>query len=173
MLQRDISQTVQWIVLLCLLAALATPAAAQEIYAPITTDNAAEIVQIARYGNGAVRTLTLSPDASQLAVATTIGVWIADLEDASSEPVLHEGQGGASSVSFSPDGLFVAGGGDDGSVMVWDTQTGETITRLENHLYPISAIAIAWSADGALLASGDWSGVVRVWEVATWSEYRL
>jgi WD40 repeat protein len=159
-----------------LLAVLATPlagapAAAQEDYAPITAENASQLTQVSRKGNGAVRTLTLSPDASQLVVATTIGVWIADVDGDTSQPVLHEGQGGTSSVSFNPNGSLIAGGGNDGSIMLWDTQTGETVTRLENHLYPISTLA--WSPDGKLLASGDWSGIIRVWDVATWSEYRL
>lgn len=159
------------LLVLSLLCAAAPLGAQEQQYVPITRENVSEIVQLSRSGNGAVRALVLSADASRLAVASALGVWVINLDDDTSEPVLHEGQGGASSASFSTDELLVAGGGDDGSVMVWDTQTGETVTRLENHLYPVSAVA--WSTDGTLLASGDWSGVVRVWDVATWSEYRI
>lgn len=159
------------LLVLSLLCAAAPLGAQEQRDIPITRENATEIVQLSRTGNGAVRALTLSNDEVWLAVASALGVWVVNLDDDASEPVLHEGQGGASSASFSPDAALIAGGGDDGSVMVWDTQTGETITRLENHLYPVSAVA--WSADGSLLASGDWSGVVRVWDVATWGEYRV
>lgn len=159
------------LLVLSLLCAAAPLGAQEQQYVPITRENVSEIVQLSRSGNGAVRALVLSADASQLAVASALGVWVINLDDDASEPVLHEGQSGAPSTSFNPDGSLIAGGGDDGSVMVWDTQTGETIARLENHLYPVSAVA--WSADGSLLASGDWSGVVRVWDVATWSEYRV
>lgn len=178
MTQRHISQTLQWLVFLCLLAALATPlvgapATAQDEYVPITRENASEIVQISRLGNGAVRMFALSDDHMYFAIATSLGVWTMEVDRfrGVGEMSLFEGQGGASSARFNPDAALIAGGGDDGSVMVWDRQTGETVTRLENHLYPISALA--WSDDGALLASGDWSGIVRVWDVATWSEYRV
>lgn len=162
------------IVLLLVLSLLcaAAPLGAQERqYVPITRENAPEIVQLSRTGNGAVRALALSNTETELAIATTLGVWVVKLDDDASEPVLHEGQGGASSASFNPDAALIAGGGDDGSVMVWDTASGEVVTRLENHLYPVSAVA--WSSDGSLLASGDWSGIVRVWDVATWGEYRV
>ena len=86
-------------------------------------------------------------------------------------PNLIEGQGGAESVAFSPDGSKIAAGGEDNSVMVFDAATGEIIARLENHIYPVSAVA--WSADGKWIASGDWSGVVRLWDTSNWSEYRV
>src|SRR5262249_10894651 len=83
---------------------------------------------------------------------------------------LLEGQGGAESLTFSPDGSMIAAGGDDASVMIFDAASGKPIERLTNHLYPISAIE--WSSDGKWIASGDWSGVVRLWNTSTWSEYR-
>lgn len=145
-------------------------AQAQTSYEPITAENASRIAQVARLGNGAVRQMSFSADVSHFAAATTLGIWLFDLSD-TAHGLLLEGQGGAWSLSFSPDGQWLAGGGDDGSVTVWGVSTGEQIVRLENHMYPISAVA--WAEDGNLLASGDWSGVVRVWDAATWSEYRV
>lgn len=171
MTERTISQIARWVALVWLLVIFAAPAAAQDDTTPITRENASEIVQISRLGNGVVREMSFSIDGGHLGIATTIGVWLIDLIDETPLPMLFEEQGGAESVIFSPDGSMIAGGGNDGSVMVWNTQTGETIIRLENHLYPISALA--WSSDGVLLTSGDRSGVVRVWDVATWSEYRV
>lgn len=83
--------------------------------------------------------------------------------------LLLEGQGGAASVTFNPDGAYIAAGGTDNSVMVWDSENGDEVARLEGHIYPVSAVA--WA--GNYLASGDWSGVVRVWDTITWSEYRV
>jgi WD40 repeat protein len=79
---------------------------------------------------------------------------------------LLDGQGGSSSVTFSLDGTQVAAGGDDGSVMVWNADGGDVVARLENHLYPVTAVA--WAHNH--IASGDPSGVVRVWDTGTWSE---
>jgi WD40 repeat protein len=64
---------------------------------------------------------------------------------------------------------MLAAGGDDNSVMVWDTVSDDVVTRLENHIYPVTAVA--WA--GHYIASGDQSGVVRIWDTATWSEYRV
>ncbi len=154
-----------------------SPTVAQTAYPPIRPENAAQVVQIARYGNGVVREMAFSQERSNLAVATTLGVWVVAVPVGAQglAPLLPqamtllEGQGGAESVAFSPDGSMIAAGGDDNSVMVWDTASGEIVTRLEGHIYPVSAVA--WA--GNYLASGDWSGVVRVWDTQTWSEYRV
>ena len=143
---------------------------AQTAYEPITAENVSQITQVERLGNGVVHETAFLADETRFAVATTLGVWLIDLSDTANGRLL-EGQHGVWSVEFSPDGKWGAGGGDDGSVMVWDAATGEQVARLENHLYPISAVA--WAADGGLLASGDWSGVARVWDATTWSEYRV
>ncbi len=171
MRQRFFPQTL--IVSLFLILALTVPTYAQGLYIPITADNAAQITQIQRIGSGVPRQMTFSPDGSRLAVATTLGIWQVDLSvgarHASPDPL--EGQGGAESVTFSPDGSMIASGGEDNSVMVFDASTGETVVRLENHIYPVSAVA--WSDDGKWIASGDWSGVVRIWDTSNWSEYRV
>ncbi len=49
------------------------------------------------------------------------------------------------------------------------SQSGAEVARLENHIYPVSALA--WA--GTWIASGDWSGVVRLWDTTGWSEYRV
>ena len=160
------------IVSLCLILCTTVSAQGQSTYIPITAQNAAQISQIQHIGNGVPRALIFSSDGSRLAVATTLGVWLIDtalVEARHASPVLFEGQGGAESVSFSPDGSKIASGGEDNSVMVFDATSGEIITRLENHIYPVSAVA--WA--GNYLASGDWSGVVRLWDTTNWSEYRV
>ena len=169
MRQRFFPQTL--IISLCLILCMRVSAQAQSTYIPITVQNAAQISQIERIGSGVPRALIFSPDGLRLAVATTLGVWLVDqpVEARHASPVLFEGQGGAESVTFSPDGSKIASGGEDNSVMVFDAATGEAIARLENHIYPVSAVA--WA--GNYLASGDWSGVVRLWDTSNWSEYRV
>ncbi len=157
-------------VILCLSAQAALT---QPALTPITPENAAQIEQIERLGNGVVRELSLSADGERVAAATALGVWEVDLDGDATRarhavPLL-EGQGGASSVAFSPDGSMIASGGDDGSVMVWDAASGEAIERLTHHLYPVGAVE--WA--GKLIASGDASGMVRLWDTTTWSEYRV
>lgn len=171
-----------------LLVLVITQAAwAQRAATPITAENAAQLTQIERIGNGTPRAMVLTSDGNRLAVATTLGVWVITLhrfdpsletqepglpedeERWESEMRLLEGQGGARSVTFSLDKAKVAAGGEDGSVMVWRAGSGTVVERLEAHLYPVTALT--WS--GSLLASGDQSGVVRLWNTMTWSETRV
>jgi WD40 repeat protein len=160
------------------LIAIVGVARAQEAYAPITLENVAQITQLKRIGRGVPREMIFSADGTRLAVATTLGIWITTFPEVitqypmpteSAAMQLFEGQSGAFSVAFSPDGAQIAGGGDDGSVMVWDAASGAGVVRLENHIYPVRALA--WT--GTLLASGDQSGVVRLWDTPTWSENRV
>jgi RNA polymerase sigma factor (sigma-70 family) len=67
--------------------------------------------------------------------------------------------------ALSPDGKVVAGSGDDGTVGVWDTDTGKEVRVLRDGAG--SALCVAFSPDGKLLAAGRPSGAVTLWDAAT------
>jgi WD40 repeat protein len=75
-------------------------------------------------------------------------------------------RGGVKSVSFSPDGRFLASGGADGVVRMWDIESGREVRRMEHGDWVQS---VSFSPDGRFLASGGRDGVVRVWEVEEWA----
>jgi WD40 repeat protein len=68
-------------------------------------------------------------------------------------------------VAVAPDGSWLASGGLDGMVRIWDVAAGQQQTTLVGHDGPVTAVAIA--PDGSWLASGGDDGVVRIWEIAT------
>jgi WD40 repeat protein/tRNA A-37 threonylcarbamoyl transferase component Bud32 len=68
----------------------------------------------------------------------------------------------ANKVVFSPDGRWLASGGNDHQVIVTSLDTGAQ-RQLSGHR---SAVAnLAFSPDSAMIASGTNSGEVRIWEV--------
>jgi len=68
----------------------------------------------------------------------------------------------ALSVSFSPDGRILASGSWDGTVKLWDVQSGEVIHSLEGHSDWVRSVA--FSPDGTKLASGSFDRTIKIWE---------
>ncbi|MFE2132027.1 NB-ARC domain-containing protein [Streptomyces sp. NPDC059466] len=88
-----------------------------------------------------------------------------DMPDSAQIRVLTGHAGTVSAVAISPDGTWLATGGDDRAVRIWDVATGRITATLTDHASRVTAVAI--SPDGTWIATGDNSGAVRIWDVAT------
>jgi WD40 repeat protein len=69
------------------------------------------------------------------------------------------------SVTVTADGRVISGS-HDGTVRVWDLDSGEllrTLTDHQSHLRGVGAVAV--SADGGRAVFGDYGGTVRVWDL--------
>ena len=73
-------------------------------------------------------------------------------------------------VVFGPDGRWLASGGADNSIKIWDVNSGRELRALTGHTGWVKALAA--SHDGRWLASGSNDRTVRVWDVLTGQEIR-
>jgi len=74
------------------------------------------------------------------------------------------------SVNFSPDGKTLVSGSGDGTIELWNVETGKEIRTLKGHDSPVSILN--FSPDGKTLVSGSGNGTIKLWNVETGKEIR-
>ncbi|GAB4501723.1 MAG: PQQ-binding-like beta-propeller repeat protein [Anaerolineales bacterium] len=77
-------------------------------------------------------------------------------------------------VSVSPNGKWVASASRDGTVKVWEAQSGailqDFLVNPDPNPESYGATSVAFSPDGKWLAAADGQGEIVLWDTATWQE---
>lgn len=120
-----------------------------------------------RLGKGIIGQIKYSPDGTQLAVGSSIGVWIYNAYTGKELNLLTGHIKWPSLIAYSPDGNLLASGGwtgHIGAVCLWNPNTGEHIITLDEHESFVTCLE--FSPDGSILASGSLDETIQLWDVA-------
>ncbi len=116
--------------------------------------------------------LAFGPDGSQLAIATPSGVEVRDLPSGERVASLPTSEAPLArddvSLAFSPDGRLLAGGQQDGDVILWATDGWRQVGQLP----AAGALGLVFSPDGSTLATSN-GGAVLLWDVGSQQLDRL
>lgn len=119
-----------------------------------------------RIGKGELNDVRFTPDGKRVAVATDIGIWIYDANTRKELALLTGHAQRVTVIDFPADGRFLASGSLDGTVRLWNIDTGEQTAIFEGHRGGIEGIAV--SPDGKTIVSGgDWGASIILWDVET------
>ena len=139
---------------------------------------------IRRLGRGGINTLRFSPDGSQLAVGTSIGVWVYDIGTGNENIMRMVYPKQVNALAFSPDGNILASSGYDNNIIhFWNPKTGMEISSLRpstdeqdrfaaSRYNYASNVGLAFSKDGTTLlgVSSHISISIAHWDVKTGDE---
>ena len=111
----------------------------------------------ARLGKGVINDIQLSPDNTRLAVASSIGIWLYDV-NTSNEIALfrreykHKVEETIPRVVFSPDSRTLASSGYDDTIRIWNTKTGKHLLTISTPVGPARLFKF--------LTDGTWSTTI-------------
>jgi WD40 repeat protein len=111
--------------------------------------------------------IALSPDGRYAVSAAPTGIILWDVETKAQIHVFEGYSSAAKSLSFSPDGHRILSGHVDGSIRLWDVESGAILRSFKGtRLIGVDEVlSVGFSPDGRFGISGGHSEVVRLWRL--------
>jgi WD40 repeat protein len=115
-----------------------------------------------------LRGSAISPDGKRVATANVEVAGTLSLWDATTGKEIYTLRSVTNRVVFSPDGRYLASGGREKIVRLWETATGKEIAAFRGHNGTVNDLS--FSPDGRRLASASNDWTVKIWDVASLPE---
>ena len=130
----------------------------------------------ARLGKGEVNAIKFTPDGTQLAIGTSIGVWLYDANTGAEIALLTEnnsvdreqGRSYINALAFSTDGSTLACGDLDGKIKLWDLETRTLKSILGELPRPVKALQFI-AGNTNLVGVGGWTWDSRSGKTLLWN----
>ncbi len=117
----------------------------------------------ARFGKGTMNDMQISPDSTKLAIASSIGVWLYDINTGDETALISGHTDVVRFVVFSPDSKILASSANDKTVRLWDIKTGENFLTLHT---PEGIVgSLKFLANSKTLVGQNWKGTVSFWDI--------
>jgi WD40 repeat protein len=98
----------------------------------------------------------------------TVRAWVMAARDLRAMLAARRNATWVTTVVIAPDGTWLAAGGVDGTVRIWDVTSGRQRAAFGGQAGPVMAMAVA--PDGSWLATAFSDGLVRIWDLAAENE---
>jgi periodic tryptophan protein 2 len=79
---------------------------------------------------------------------------------------------GLNALDFSPEGQFIATGGEDGKVKVWNVLSGFCVVTFKEHIAPVTGVKFIGQGQGKAVLSSSLDGTVRAHDLLRYKNFR-
>ncbi|MFF0633698.1 TIR domain-containing protein [Nocardia sp. NPDC004151] len=133
----------------------------------------AEMKILGTPAHDAVTAFTVSPDGRHAASASRATVQLRDsvTGQTTGPPLTTNNKSAVNGLAYSADGRRLAAADNDGTVQIWDIQSGSQIAgpfKTGNG----AVVAVAFSPDGRHLAASVFPGAIQIWDVVAGQQLR-
>ncbi len=118
-----------------------------------------------RLGKGVVTDIQISPDNTRLAIASSIGIWLYDVQTGDETAFITRNTDLAGRVVFSPDSTTLASTRGDNAVQIWEVKREKFLLTFSTPSSPLAFLKFL--ADGKTLVGLNQDGTVRLWDSTT------
>lgn len=120
-----------------------------------------------------MQTLCVNPSKEEVAVALGKGIikmW--NITKRAKNKTIVVGLEGFEAVCYSPNGRYIAYGGDDDAIYIWDIETSKDLNySFVGHKKKVTSVC--YSPDGKYIVSGSGDGTIRIWNAENGQQISL